>query len=240
MSTSTASRAALRSVGKVAATTGDTVHLVRPLRGLADAPLLAHELTHVAHRSAEPRFFDDHRDSPEERRADLVADVIRRSAVLPRPSAAGVAPGAVLRRRALPTPPVSAIPTGRARGSSPGSASSAGVATSPGSISASDLAARLTASPAQNLQREMAHGQTWEAPARGASDVVRRAETDTMETPSGTSAQPELDVNGTWPKLSRDVDSTSLNSFMDLIMEQLEDRIGREIERRGGRYRGDF
>jgi len=49
-----------------------------------------------------------------------------------------------------------------------------------------------------------------------------------------------LDVNGTWPKLSRDVDSTTLNTFMDLIMEQLEDRIGREIERRGGRYRGDF
>src|SRR5690606_30698437 len=78
VSTNSGSRAALRAAGKVAATTGDVIHLARPLRSEADAPLLAHELTHVASPSPAPRFFDDHRDSPEERRAELVADVIRR------------------------------------------------------------------------------------------------------------------------------------------------------------------
>lgn len=246
MGTGPASRAALRAAGKVAATVGDTVHLARPLRGPADAPLLAHELTHVAHRSPEPRFFDDHRDSPEERRADLVADVIRRSPVLPRPGAAGLAPGAVLRRRALPTPPVPAIATRRAPVTSPAGPPSegsgglrSGSAASPGSISAADLAARLTRSSPQNVQRQPSPEQSWRAPT-GASNVVQRAETGESEITPATSAGPVLDVNGTWPKLSRDVDSTTLNTFMDLIMEQLEDRIGREIERRGGRYRGDF
>jgi len=48
------------------------------------------------------------------------------------------------------------------------------------------------------------------------------------------------DVRGTWPVLSGQLDSSSLTNFVDWIMEQLEDRIGRELERRGGRYRGEF
>jgi hypothetical protein len=31
-----------------------------------------------------------------------------------------------------------------------------------------------------------------------------------------------------------------MQDLMDWIMEQLEDRIAQELERRGGRYRGDF
>jgi hypothetical protein len=80
VSTSQASRRALARVGKRAATTGDTIHLdhTRP------APeVIAHELTHVAHRSPAPRFFaDDHR-GPEERQAEKVAAVMRRSPILP-------------------------------------------------------------------------------------------------------------------------------------------------------------
>jgi Domain of unknown function (DUF4157) len=80
VSTSSASRRALARVGKRAATTGDTIHLDRP----RPAPeVMAHELTHVAHPSPAPRFFaDDHR-GPEERQAEQVAAVMRRSPILP-------------------------------------------------------------------------------------------------------------------------------------------------------------
>jgi hypothetical protein len=80
VSTSPASRRALARVGKRAATTGDTIHLDRT----RPAPeVIAHELTHVAHPSPAPRFFaDDHR-GPEERQAEKVAAVMRRSPILP-------------------------------------------------------------------------------------------------------------------------------------------------------------
>ena len=84
LSTDTASRKALRSVGKVAATTGDTIHLDR--QAIPSARLdevMAHELTHVAHPSPAPRFFDDIDDSPEERRAEQVAKVMARSPLAP-------------------------------------------------------------------------------------------------------------------------------------------------------------
>ncbi len=80
LSTDPASRRALRSVGKIAATTGDTIHLDHaaiPRRRLDE--VVAHELTHVAHPSPTPRFFDDIDDSPEERRAEKVASIMARS-----------------------------------------------------------------------------------------------------------------------------------------------------------------
>jgi hypothetical protein len=80
VSTSHASRRALARVGKRAATTGDTIHLDRPR---PTPEVIAHELTHVAHPSPAPRFFaDDHR-GPEERQAEKVAAVMRRSPILP-------------------------------------------------------------------------------------------------------------------------------------------------------------
>lgn len=73
------SRAALAAVGKRAATTGNTIHLADQPTSAAATHILAHELTHVAHSSPAPRFFDDDRHSPEERQAEAVAHLIQRS-----------------------------------------------------------------------------------------------------------------------------------------------------------------
>ena len=239
VSTGPATRAALQAAGKLAATSGNVVHLARPLRGAADAPLLAHELAHVANPSPEPRFFDDHRDSPEERRAELVADVIRRSPLLPRPSAGPTAPGSTIRRSPRTAPPLASLATGRAGGLSTMSAPATSASTT---VSAAALAAQITGSSTRHVQREFATGGgTQQGPSGRTSDgrapdVMR----ELSEQPSTGQMSFPSDARGTWPMLSRDLDSTSLTDFVDWIMEQLEDRIGRELERRGGRYRGEF
>ena len=51
-----------------------------------------------------------------------------------------------------------------------------------------------------------------------------------METVSSPSTQPTPDEDF----------ARRLRENFDLILEMLEDRIVREIDRRGGRYRGDF
>jgi hypothetical protein len=241
ISTSAASRAALQAAGKVAATAGNVVHLARPLRGDADAPLLAHELAHVANPSAAPRFFDDHRDSPEERRAELVADVIRRSPMLPRPAAGSTAPGATIRRALRPAPTLASLATGRSTSTDRSPSTSAST-----SVSASALAAQISGSGSAHVQREF-RGGSGPRPSvdRGPSITtsgrppsVMRALTE--ESDGSSSSSLSTDVRGTWPVLSSQLDSSSLTDFVDWIMEQLEDRIGRELERRGGRYRGDF
>ena len=80
ISTDDASRRALRAVNKVAATTGDVIHLAAPpVVGPRHTEVMAHELTHVAHPSPAPRFFADDDRGPEERRADEIARVIARS-----------------------------------------------------------------------------------------------------------------------------------------------------------------
>lgn len=92
ISTGRASRQALARVGKRAATTGATIHLATPR---PTAEVIAHELTHVAHPSPHPRFFDDDDRGPEERQAEQVATLMRRSRPNSRPSvAAGIAAGA--------------------------------------------------------------------------------------------------------------------------------------------------
>jgi Domain of unknown function (DUF4157) len=116
VSTDAVSRRALRSVGKVAATVNDVIHLDRAI-GRVRPDVIAHELTHVAHRSPEPRFFDDDRPSREEQRAEAVAKLMRSSA----PS--------IVRRS----------PTS---GGSPGSHSAPGAE---GTVSADALAASITA-----------------------------------------------------------------------------------------------
>jgi hypothetical protein len=85
VSTGRASRRALARVGKRAATTGATIHLASPS---PTAEVIAHELTHVAHPSPHPRFFDDADRGPEERQAEQVAALMRRSRPVSRPSVA--------------------------------------------------------------------------------------------------------------------------------------------------------
>ncbi len=233
VSTSTGSRAALAAAGKVAATTGDTIHLARPLTGASDAPLLAHELTHVAAPSPLARFYDDDRDSPEERRAQTIAEVIRRSPVLPRPTAGGPtpsvlgrpAPAAVVRRHVAAAPAVTP--------------------SAPGTVSADDLAQRLSGrSPASTIRRS----PTSTASRAPAAPTIQRtleqetSEVEDTEQPSTVRAPGSSPSTAarTWPILNRDLDTSGLLDLADWIMEQIEDRIERELDRRGGRYRGGF
>lgn len=258
VSTNAASRAALQAAGKRAATTGDVIHLARPLRGPSDAPLLAHELTHVAAPSPAPRFFDDERDSPEERRAEMIADVIRRSPVLPRPHA-GASMGAL-----APRTPATARTT---------------TVDASTSVSADDMVRRLTAgvsSGGSTIRRSAATPvRRWDgatrpsnAPSQGArlggsraaqptpvddvgapgSDSPNPAQPDNTAT-QGTTSEPGSTGGGTqenerrsrtWPAMTGGTDSSSLRDLTDWIIEQVEERVMRELERRGGRYRGGF
>ncbi|MFP3907169.1 MAG: DUF4157 domain-containing protein [Acidimicrobiales bacterium] len=82
VSTDDASRRALASVGKLAATAGDVVHLARPLDETPrSVDILAHELTHVANPSPLVRFYDDRRGGAEERLADKVGEVMAKAPV---------------------------------------------------------------------------------------------------------------------------------------------------------------
>ncbi|MDZ7677557.1 MAG: DUF4157 domain-containing protein [Acidimicrobiales bacterium] len=82
VSTDGASRRALASVGKLAATAGDVVHLARPLDETPrSVDILAHELTHVANPSPLVRFYDDRRGGAEERLADKVGEVMAKAPV---------------------------------------------------------------------------------------------------------------------------------------------------------------
>lgn len=234
-----ASRAALRAAGKVAATTGDVVHLARAPRAV-DAPIVAHELTHVANPSPEPRFFDDHRDTPEERRAELVAEVIRRSPVLPRPASA-VPP--VARHSAAP-PALGALATGLTRSTgAPLIARELADTPSPSStapVSASSMAERIAQSGTPIRRRLTATAPTGQAAPTTSNSPAEVPTPEPDSSTSTTTASTGKPTTRTWPMLTQELSSGTMQDLMDWIMEQLEDRIAQELERRGGRYRGDF
>jgi Domain of unknown function (DUF4157) len=240
--TDPAARAALRAAGKVAATRGNVIHLTRdPGSSVADAALLAHELTHVAHPSPEPRFFDDDRRSSEERAAEEIArqvsDVIRRSPVLPRATAAPVAPSIARHRRTELSPPVPAVI--RRQVDHPAAPRSNGAA---GTTSADDFAARLagtTRGSDQVLRRNRTRANAG-APARIAPVP---APATTNSTPTAPPQQPARARSAPirWqPPIPGNPDSSATQDMVDWIIEQVEERMVRQIERRGGRYRGDF
>jgi hypothetical protein len=200
VSTSHASRRALARVGKQAATTGDTIHLDRP----RPAPeVIAHELTHVAHPSPTPRFFDDDVRSPEERQAEQVAAVMRRAPILPTTSAA-----------AMRTPPTA---TTRA---------------APGTISASALAASITSPTSSgHVQRKetavpappVPAPPVPAAPAPTAPDTIRRADdAPTTATTTATTTAPTTN-----PAETRAQFELILELLEERILAQLERRGGR-------------
>jgi hypothetical protein len=301
VSTNAASRAALQAAGKRAATTGDVIHLAQPLRGPADAAVLAHELTHVASPSPAARFFDDDRDSPEERRAEMIADVIRRSPVLPRAGAGAATPDLP---RSRSTAPATRARRPDAAGASPSvtadellqrltgdrPADGAGTirrtaevpsrsthATGPGGIPTAPPVtgrrrSRAATGDAGTIRRSLASGTRSTAGAGGgtaAAETIRRWNTakpsggtsrssatigggreQATTTPSTVDSDPGTDpasASGSgelrtrsWPVMSAGTDSSTLRDLMDWIVEQVEDRVTRELERRGGRYRGEF
>ena len=238
ISTDDASRRALRAVNKVAATTGDVIHLpAPPTVGLQHTELMAHELTHVAHPSPAPRFFaDDHR-GPEERRAEEMARVIARSPL---------APTASIGRRMVST---STAP----RGPSVDASLDEVIRRSPASPRARSRSVGATVSAAA-LAEQVISGVT---PSSSSTPTIRRFDNMPPLPPipppsNATSSPPTAPPVGSAPGSKafwEQVDATDegaewfrsqLQANFDRIVELLEDRIITELERRGGRFRGGF
>lgn len=229
LSTDTSSRRALRAVGKVAATTNDTIHLdptAAPRRRIDE--VMAHELTHVAHPSATPRFFDDIDHSPEERKAEQVAEIIARSPLAPNAPASSRAPSrppvsspngnSPMIRRTTDTSSASATGTHAALqaklASSSASTSSGGSA----GVNASALAASITNSSDRAVQRV-----TDASPS--APTIQRKA--------SGEGEQTTIEDPEAWF-------IEQLDRNFDHIVHRLEQRMLLDFERRGGRMWGEL
>lgn len=223
LSTDIASRRALRSVGKVAATTGDTIHLDRSaIPGAKLSEVMAHELTHVAAPSPAPRFFDDIDDSPEERRAERIGKVMGRSPLAP--SASVVAPttgsrSAVVRRSpARRSTPEHNASTGAAGGGAP-------------TMSAASLAASL-------VNRSNSSGAS--APVIRRELIRREAVTPTTtSTPQIPVTRDENPSAGGY-RIAADPYAAAwfekqLQAQLQPLLRMIEDRMIVELERRGGR-----
>jgi hypothetical protein len=222
LSTDTASRKALRAVGKVAATTGDIIHLDRGAIAASRLDeVMAHELTHVAHPSPAPRFFDDIDDSPEERRAEQVAKLMARSPLAP--SASTSAPS--IRRR------TDGATIHRSAASTPSSA---------GTVSANSLAASLTrtTAPANTVQRWDRATPSGQRPKIGSQRPSPAAPTTSTPAPTTASTAPTTETTETPAPAATPSDEwfrTQLDANLDRVVRMLEDRMIVELERRGGR-----
>lgn len=233
ISTDDASRRALRAVNKVAATTGDVIHLpAPPTTGRQHTELMAHELTHVAHPSPAPRFFaDDHR-GPEERRADEMARVIARSPL---------APTASIGRRMVST---STAPRDASVDTSIGGV----IRRSPASRRASSGAIGASVSAAA-LAEQIISGV---APSSSSSSTIRRFDNMPPLPPipppthatSSPPIAPPIDTSPGSKAFWEQVDSTEdsaewfqrqLHANFDRIVRLLEHHMIGELERRGGR-----
>ena len=99
-----------------------------------------------------------------------------------------------------------------------------------------------------NIRREMDSSSrqsagsptSWSStPSRDSSGTVRRAlAMDEMTTTTHSDETGIADPGS--PTMSAQAFTAMLRDNFDLIVELLEDRIISDIERRGGRYRGDF
>jgi len=236
LSTDDASRRALRAVGKVAATTGNVIHIDRASQaGAQVSEVIAHELTHVAHPSPSPRFFDDIDHSPEEKRAEAVGRIMARSPLAPTASVVTPSAGPLIRRRA------SRSAAGAGRSVSGVSASSS----APGTLNAESLAAQVSS------------GISTSAPRSTSDQIIRRFESAspsrsgfTLGSHRGTSdsalGQPDqvgeaaqVDAGLSSEEISTRIDS-EVNRRLDMIVRNIEDRMIIELERRGGRSWGRF
>ena len=238
LATDTASRRALRSVGKIAATTGGTIHLDPAAAGGSRMnTVIADELTHIANPSPVARFFDDAVDSPEERRADATARIMARSPLAPASSVLS-APGAVARRR--PSEGGNVI----------NRTSSDASTASPGTISAASLAASMTGGASATIQRSSSSSNGTSSGSTDSADTIRRWESArpssrsrsddapttagshrSEESPSTTPFDPDSEQARTWFL-------EQLERHTDTIVRMLTDQIVVDLERRGGRLWG--
>ena len=231
LSTDGASRRALRSVGKVAATTNNVIHLDQAATSSPRVmdEVIAHELTHVAHPSAAPRFFDDIDDSPEERQAEAVARVMARSPLAP--NASTVAPPATV-GGAGPVARVQRRTARRHAGSTSG-----GSASGP-TISASALAASIT--PTQqpkHVQRQPSDVQRLDTGSVGSTGGSTSTTAPSTRTKQGGGTS----TSSIGEQLQKDdaaaewfVDQLQRN-FHRLVSD-LEAQLIVELERRGGHH----
>ena len=233
LSTDAATRKALRSVGKVAATTGDTIHLDPSATSPARMNhVMAHELTHIANPSPVARFFDDSIDSPEERRAEATAKIMARSPVAPTSSVLS-APGALSGRATASSPSIRRTPSASAPVASGGS---------PGTVSAEALAASITGtttSGAGSASSGVIH-RAWQS----ATPTAERAGSGSLagshrQTPTTTS--PEAPSSPAFDPDSYEAKQWFLEQLeknADAIVRLLSERIVTDLERRGGRMWG--
>ncbi len=304
--TDAVARRALADAGKIAATAGNVIHLQREPSSAADAAVLAHELTHVAHPSPAVRFFDDHRPSAEERRAEQVAEMIRRSPVLPHPG--GGQPAAASMATAAPPAMAHSMlrhahddgeaasgtssttlrrtPSGRGTSNTSSSPRQFGAGDT---ISAAALAARYDsgtdASPTTSVRDEAVVRRRIAASAHRTDHAAKVAATTASRSttragigthgassdqatvrrligghriaavskpvvddvspslpgsPNTSSAQSPDVGEEQWEMLRRTVDSSGVTDLLEWIVDRIEERIGDDLARRGGRHRGAF
>ena len=107
-------------------------------------------------------------------------------------------------------------------------------------LDADDLASRLTGarpvSRSSSNGNQTIHRQVDNTIHRQVDSTIRRGTADH----AGSSPVLGEPSNQGWDLLAQAVDSSGINDFVDWIMEQVENRMARELERRGGHYRGDF
>lgn len=207
VSSDEASRSALASVGKLAATVGDVIHLAQPLDATPrSAEIVAHELTHVASPSPAPRFFADDRDSPEERRARAV--------------------GRAMAQAPVGSPPVAPAPAG------------SGPAGVPAGSGAPPAGANGGSRPAGSSTRPA--GSTGSSSTAGASTTGTRIPGGSSGHAghAGTAGSPSAGVGN--PASPNGVSTTGLSDAGSLdverLLDALEARVLRELERRGRRW----
>jgi hypothetical protein len=229
----------------------------------------------------------------------MIADVIRRSPVLPRATAGAATPALAgpsrrtgghatetVRRSTAETTAVSAVPSvtaddlvRRLSGDTSGgsgamirratdgpSARSRGVGRMPTAPPAArqrrstptggDAVSATTPAIAGTIRRSVAgttRSATAATTAAAATDTIRRrlsAEPSGGTTATTTNGSVSEQTNGdgdsvdrrtrAWPMMTKGIDSSTLRDLTDWIVEQVEERVIRELERRGGRYRGEF
>lgn len=230
MRTGSDTRAALAAAGKPAATIGRVIHLARaPDRSASSAEILAHELVHVAHPSARPRFFGDNRHGPEEARAQRAGQLVRALAatqlVTPTKTqslAVGALGGAVRAPANDTVPPSQQVRRTTRAGTRPSLVERT-----------ADLFRRTTSGPtgAATGAPTGAGAPTATNPRPGDPPFVQRstwgvAQTD-LQPVTPVSAAPKQDP-ATTPGMSA--------ATFDALVEALEQRVIDELERRGLRH----
>lgn len=223
LSTDAGSRRALRSVGKRAATTGNVIHLDRtPAPGPVINEVIAHELTHVAHPSPTPRFFDDIDDSPEERRAESVARVMASSPLAPTPGTiAPVLPAGVDVVRRSPAKEGAQMATADAMARQ---------------LMGKPPTSRRTTAPTSGAHTDTTAGDdTIRRLASGPSSASSSSASTEPSAPERTIPSSRSGGIQLGSEAASDWFREELERNIDTIVERLEDRIRIDLERRGGR-----